>query len=107
MRTLRHIDEQVDVVLVPLHVLVLNQPLDLFLDHFLGGQEHIFQDVDQLGVGDALPHLEDIDYGLLRPQDPQLDDALLSSLCVFSVTAGAAGSGSAFLIRFLSELKIT
>ena len=44
---------------------MLNQPLDLLLDHLLGGEEHVFEDVDQLrlqlGVGDALSHLEDLD----------------------------------------------
>ena len=66
---------------MPDYSLVVYEPFDLFFDHLLGGQEHVLQDVDQLGlelgVGDALPHLEDLDDGLLRPQDPQLDDALV------------------------------
>ena len=38
-----HVDEQVDIVLVSLHVLVLYQPLDLLFDHLFGGQEHVLQ----------------------------------------------------------------
>lgn len=60
---------------------MLNQPLDLLLDHLLGGEEHVFEDVDQLGlqlgVGDALAHLEDLDDGLLGAEDPELDDAFV------------------------------
>jgi len=37
-----HVDEQVDIVLVSLHVLVFYQPLDLLFDHLFGGQEHVF-----------------------------------------------------------------
>ena len=36
-----HVDEGVDVVIVPLHVLVLNQPLYLLLDQFLAWKEHV------------------------------------------------------------------
>ena len=78
---LRHVDEHVDVVLVALHVLVLDEPLDLLLDHLLGGEEHVLEDVDelvvQLRVGDALAHLEDLDDGLLHAEDAELHDALV------------------------------
>lgn len=50
MCNLRHVDESVDVVIVPFHVLVLDQPFQLLLDHLLRGQEHVFQNVDQLGL---------------------------------------------------------
>ena len=64
-----HVDEQVDIVLVSLHVLVFYQPLDLLFDHLFGGQEHVFQDLNQLGlqlcVGNLFPHLQDLDDGLL------------------------------------------
>ena len=43
---LSHVDEEVDVVLVPLQVLVLNEPLNLLLDHLLGWQELVLEDVD-------------------------------------------------------------
>lgn len=43
---LSHVDESVDVVVIPLHVLVFDQPLQLLLNHFFRGQEHVFQDVD-------------------------------------------------------------
>lgn len=33
--SLRHVDEGVDVVVVSSHILVLDQPLELLLDHFL------------------------------------------------------------------------
>lgn len=80
-RLLRHVDEHVDVVFVSPHVLVLDQPLDLLLDHLLRGQEHVLEDVDQLGlqlrVRNLLPHLHNLYDRFLRSQDPQLDDALV------------------------------
>ena len=67
---LGHVGEQVHVVLVPPHVLVFYQPLDLLLDQFLAGQEHVLEDVHQLGlqlrVTDPLPHLEYLDNCLLK-----------------------------------------
>lgn len=50
MVSLGHVDECVDVVIVSFHVLVLDQPLELLLDHLFRGQEHILEDVDQLGL---------------------------------------------------------
>jgi len=44
------VDEGVDVGLVPLHVLVLDQPLDLLLDEFFTWQEHILQDIHQFSL---------------------------------------------------------
>ena len=48
---------------------MFNEPLDLLLDHLLGGQEHILQDLHQLclelGIGDSFPHLHDLHDGLL------------------------------------------
>ena len=41
---LSHVDEEVDVV--PLQVLVLARPLKLLLDHLLGWQELVLEDVD-------------------------------------------------------------
>ena len=42
---LGHVDEHIDVVIVPLHVLVFYQPLYLLLDQLLAGQEHVLQNV--------------------------------------------------------------
>ena len=68
-RPLRHVDEGVDVRLVALEVLVLDEPLHLLLDHLFLGQEHVLQDLHQLrlqlGVAQPLPHLHDLDDGLL------------------------------------------
>ena len=81
---LSHVDEEVDVVHVLFQVLVLAQPLELLLDHLLGWQELVLEDVDQLrlelAVGDLLPHLQlphlgDLDDRLLSPEDAQLVDA--------------------------------
>ena len=48
---------------------MLDQPLNLLLDHLLGWQELVLEDVDQLrlemAVGDPLPHLGDLDECLL------------------------------------------
>lgn len=67
---LRHVDEGVNVRLVSLDVLVLNEPLDLFLDHFLLREEHVLEDLHQLGlqlsVCDLLTHLHDLNDGLLK-----------------------------------------
>lgn len=67
---LRHVDEGVKVRLVSLDVLVLNEPLDLFLDHFLLREEHVLQDLHQLGlqlsVCDLLTHLHYLNDGLLK-----------------------------------------
>ena len=41
-----HVDEQVDIVLVSLHVLVFYQPLDLLLDELLTRQKHVLQDIN-------------------------------------------------------------
>ena len=41
---LSHVDEKVNVV--PLQVLVLDQPLKLLLDHLFGWQELVLEDVD-------------------------------------------------------------
>ena len=69
---LGHVGEEVHVVLVPPHVLVFYQPLDLLLDQLLAGQEHVLEDVHQLGlqlgVTDSLPHLEYLDNCLLDIQ---------------------------------------
>ena len=60
---------------------MLDEPLDLLLDHLLRRQEHVFEDFDEfrleLRVGDLLPHLHDLDDGLLRPEDPKLDDPVI------------------------------
>lgn len=65
-----HVDELVDALLVPAHVLVLNEPLDLLLDHLLGRQKHVLQDLHQLGlqlrIGYPLAHFHDLHNGLLR-----------------------------------------
>lgn len=65
-----HVDESVNVRFVSLDVLVLNEPLDLFLDHFLLREEHVLQDLHQLGlqlsVCDLLTHLHYLNDGLLK-----------------------------------------
>lgn len=56
-----HVDELVDVIIISLHVLVLDEPFDLFLDQLLGRQKHVLQDFHELrlecGIADHLPHL--------------------------------------------------
>jgi len=47
---LGNVDKGVDVGFVPLHVLVLDQPLDLLLDEFFTWQEHILQDIHQFSL---------------------------------------------------------
>ena len=47
---LSHVDEEIDVIIIPLHVLVLYQPLYLLLDEFLAWQKHILQNVYQLSL---------------------------------------------------------
>ena len=46
------------------------EPLDLLLDHLLGGQEHVFEDFNQLGlelsVRDPFAHLQDLHDRLLH-----------------------------------------
>lgn len=67
---LRHVDEGVNVRLVSLDVLVLDEPLNLFLDHLLLWKEHVLQDLHQLGlqlsVCDLLTHFHDLNDGLLK-----------------------------------------
>ena len=79
--SLRHVHKDVDVILVSFHVFVFDEPLDLFLDHLLRGQEHVLEDFDELRlklrVGDLLPHLHDLDDGFLRAEDAKLDDAVI------------------------------
>ena len=64
------VDECVSIVLVSLHVAVLNEPLNLLLDHLLGRNEHVLENLDQFrlkgSVGKTLPHFHDLHYGLLR-----------------------------------------
>lgn len=68
--TLRHVDESVNVRLVSLDVLVLDEPLDLFLDHLLLRKEHVLKDLHQLGlqlsICDLLTHFHDLNDGLLK-----------------------------------------
>lgn len=45
-----HINEGVDVVVIPPHVLLFDQPLQLLLDHLLRGQKHVLKNIDQLGL---------------------------------------------------------
>lgn len=99
---LSHVDESVDVVVVPLHVFMFDQPLELLLDHLLRWQEHIFQDIDQLGLCETskefgfvnrfnlvtvissfylqrsivefFAHFHDFDNGFLCAKDAQLHD---------------------------------
>ena len=47
---LSHVNEKIDVVIVPLHVLVLYQPLYLLLDQFLTWQKHVLQYIYQLSL---------------------------------------------------------
>jgi len=47
---LGNVDEGVDVGLVPLHVLVLYQPLDLLLDELFAWEEHVLQNVHQFSL---------------------------------------------------------
>ena len=64
------VDECVSIVLVSLHVTVLNEPLNLLLDHLLGRNEHVLENLNQFClkgcIGKTLPHLHDLHYGLLR-----------------------------------------
>ena len=66
------VDECVSIVIVSLHVAVLNEPLDLLLDHLLRRNEHVLENLNQFrlkgSVGKTLPHLHDLDYGLLREE---------------------------------------
>ena len=45
---LSHVNEHIYVIIVPLHVLVFYQPLNLLLDQLLAGKEHVLQDINQL-----------------------------------------------------------
>ena len=100
------VDKEVDVVVVSSHVLVLYQPLDLLFNHLLRRQKHVFENVDQLRlqlcVGYALAHLEDFDDGLLRPEDAQLNDALV----VFLASLLRAQLQTADEIQFPSLLEL-
>lgn len=44
---LGHINECVDIVIVASHIFVLDQPFQLFFDHFLRRQKHISQYINQ------------------------------------------------------------
>ena len=63
------VDECVSIVFVSLHVAVLNEPLDLLLDHLLRRNEHVLENLNQFclksSIGKTLPHLHDLHYGLL------------------------------------------
>ena len=93
---LRHVDEHVDVVLVAAHVLVLDQPLDLLLDHLLGGKKHVLQNVDlksrkilfQLTVNNQIIHSNDLNRNVkLLNLNGQNKKLLLSSLFRLEMTS--------------------
>lgn len=44
---LGHIDEHVNVVVITSHILVLDKPLELLLDHLLRRQKHILKYIDK------------------------------------------------------------
>jgi hypothetical protein len=58
---------------------MLDQPLDLLLDHLLGWQEHVLENVNQLrlqlGVRDLLAHFQNFNDGLLRNKIRQFPTA--------------------------------
>ena len=43
---LGHINEHINIIIVPLHILVLYQPLYLLLDQFLAWQKHVLQNIN-------------------------------------------------------------
>lgn len=82
MSPLRHVNEGVNVRLVPLDVFVFDEPLDLLFDHLLLWQEHVLQDLHQLrlqlGIGDLLAHLHNLDDGFLLATQTRGNEALMT-----------------------------
>lgn len=76
-----HVNKLVNVFLVPTHVFVLYEPLNLLLNHLLGRKEHVLQDFHKLrlklGIGDPLPHLHDLHNCFLCPEYPKLHNAFV------------------------------
>ena len=120
VRTLRHVHKDVDVVFVSFHVFVLDQPLDLLLDHFLRRQEHVFEDFYELSlelrIGDLFPHFHDLDDSFLRAKDAKLDDAvvvlLLRAFCrqlktTDQIDLTASGKWNVDVDKYGPPLKIT
>jgi len=72
------VNETIDVFVVAFHVPVFDEPLYLFLDHFFGRFEQVFENFNefslQLGIADSLAHLQYLDYGFLCAQYAQLND---------------------------------
>ncbi len=58
------VNERVETIVVPLHVLVFDEPLNLFFDHLLGRNEHVLEDLNELRlegcVGHPFTHLHDL-----------------------------------------------
>lgn len=55
---------------------MLDEPLDLLFYHLFLRQKHVLQDLHQLrlqlGVADPLPHLHDLDDGLLERKEKEM-----------------------------------
>ena len=64
------VDKEISVVFVPLHVSMFYQPLNLFLDHLLGRNEHVLEYLHQLrlqsSVAHPLAHLHNLHNSLLH-----------------------------------------
>ena len=64
------VDERINVLLVSLEIFMFNEPLDLFLDHFLLRDEHVLEDFHQFclqrRVRYLFTHFHDFHDGFLQ-----------------------------------------